>query len=817
MPSGDYDEEEFGDFLSKIEDVNKMVQGLKDGTVDPNELDVLKKEDKLKAEYAAADAKREAKKAKEKADAEAKQAERAAEVKRRAEYKEQNKEKLEELKQAYYFRKARRERWEEFRAQNKSRAFSDYYKGWSLFEEDPDEELFTDADAPAAVQDQSAFDAMAKDIEQRTKERKGMQAAGDKERERGNLAFKAMQYTEALAAYSRAIEHFKGDKVPCPPHFPWCHVACPPPHPTALGATCHRSRTPTARPRTSSYATSSRHSTTAAACSTSRSSSTPTLRSARLPRPSSKPMCAARRPISSWVGMRRRRRIWTVSNLPTSPRTSPRRSPAHLPERGPHSIPSHAPNSPCRDGPPLSPLPPYASCHALTPSPLSPSSCSAALDMAPDSEKAEIKRQMRALKDETAAAKAEAMALDDAEKAAATGDPTSTPGGGAKASRERVRELLDLVSALPSTLPLAPRGMPSSPHFPWRHVACPPHHTSLGATWQVRTASSDSIAELGSVLEAANGIQDADKMDGADAASARARAANAAMKRGQLEEKATKALDELTNLAQSSAACRIVLRQVLALPQALTISRLFSPSPAFSHLCAPSFANLPPPLLRSLPCLSPCRLLRSLQAGGIPTLLALLDSSKSKAVTAAADPPAGSIAKEGKAITAEAYGAARALWKVHVGKLLVFACTERKNQHEVHACGGTSQLLRELRKAVPLESPDAPAAAKEAKGGKGSQADAVLAATYAALAPQLRLLALCCVHETVAVEVRRLSSGEGTLERLLALLGPPDKAATVSPSQVCDLTPSHATLPQSPTFSHIRRLTRSSPTSPNIR
>ena len=33
---------------------------------------------------------------------------------------------------------------------------------------------------------------------------------------------------------------------------------------------------------------------------------------------------------------------------------------------------------------------------------------------------------------------------------------------------------------------LMTRGMPSSPHFPWCHVARPPHHTSLDATWQVR-------------------------------------------------------------------------------------------------------------------------------------------------------------------------------------------------------------------------------------------------------------------------------------------------------------------------------------------
>ena len=40
-----------------------------------------------------------------------------------------------------------------------------------------------------------------------------MQLACAKEREFGNVAFKACQYTEALAAYSRAIDHFKGDKT----------------------------------------------------------------------------------------------------------------------------------------------------------------------------------------------------------------------------------------------------------------------------------------------------------------------------------------------------------------------------------------------------------------------------------------------------------------------------------------------------------------------------------------------------------------------------------------------------------------------------
>jgi len=172
MPgSNDYDEEDFSDFLSKVEDINKTIKGLTDGSIDIDQLDKVaaEKEEKIRKETAAKEAKRAAKRAEEQAKIQKKVDER----KRLDEAKEANREKLQELKESYYLRKARREKWLEFRESNRSRAFSDYYKGWDLFEEDPDEELFGDPDNPAAVQDQGAFDAMAKDIEQRTEQRKG--------------------------------------------------------------------------------------------------------------------------------------------------------------------------------------------------------------------------------------------------------------------------------------------------------------------------------------------------------------------------------------------------------------------------------------------------------------------------------------------------------------------------------------------------------------------------------------------------------------------------------------------------------------------
>ena len=63
---------------------------------------------------------------------------------------------------------------------------------------------------------------------------------------------------------------------------------------------------------------------------------------------------------------------------------------------------------------------------------------------------------------------------------------------------------------------------------------------------------------------------------------------------------------------------------------------------------------------------------------------------------------------------------------------------------------------------------------KKKGGGKGELggAAAVEVATFAALAPQLRLLAVCSAHETVAAELCRLAHGEGATERVLYLLEP---------------------------------------------
>ena len=564
----DYDEDEFNDFLGKIEDVDSIIKGLAAGTVEPESLDVYKQEEKLKKEYAA----KEAKKAKAKAEAEAKAAAAAAERQKKEEFREANKEKLEELKQNYYLRKARRERWLEFREQNRSRAFSDYYKGWDLFEEDPDEELFQDQDNPAAVQDQAAFDAMAQDIEKRTKERQGSKAAGDKERERGNLAFKAGQYSEAVAAYTRAIDHFRGDKAA--------------------------------------------HSNRAAAHIKLRNFL------------SALDDCSRVFDIAMFLDNDHEHR----PPPPPVLKAYVRRAAAN------------------------SELGRYDDAAA---------DLATALAMAPENEKGEIKRQQKALKEETSAAKAEEKALAEHEKATSGGDG----GDGNKASRERVRELLD----------------------------------------SVRASAVESVAELSAILDAANMLEEAEKEGGEVAAEARARAANAALRRGKSEERAGKALEELTNLTRDSTACRIVLRQ----------------------------------------------------AGGIQTLLSLMDQTKMTppaAATAAAASENGEGEKTVAAATDEAAAAARALWTVHVGKLLCLACTERKNQLEVHMCGGTSQLLRELRKVVSLDTPD-----DEAK-------EAAIAASYASLAPQLLLLAMCCGHETVAAELRRLAAGEGTVERLLLLL-----------------------------------------------
>ena len=183
------DDDEYADFLKRVEDVGATIKGLKDGTVDVSQLDA--KEAKAKKEEADRQARRDAKKR----EAEEKAAASREAARKHEELKEANREKIEELKQDYYLRKAKRERWEAFRAENKSRGnTNDYYRGWDLFEDDPDEELFS-GDNPAAVQDQAAFDAMAKDVEERTARRKADKAAGAKEKEAGNAAFKEGQHS----------------------------------------------------------------------------------------------------------------------------------------------------------------------------------------------------------------------------------------------------------------------------------------------------------------------------------------------------------------------------------------------------------------------------------------------------------------------------------------------------------------------------------------------------------------------------------------------------------------------------------------------
>lgn len=204
-----YDDDEFAEFMSRVEEVSATIEGLKTGTVDAKSL-IFEDEKREREERERAE--RKARKAEE--------ARAAVEVRKQAaerheRLRDEKKDELEALKRDYYLKKAKRERWEAFRAEQHARAkgggFHDYYRGWDLFEEDPDEDLF-DGDNPAAVQDQAAFDAMAKDVEQRTNKRKAEKEAAAKEKERGNAAFKANQYSEALSAYSRAIEHFRGDK-----------------------------------------------------------------------------------------------------------------------------------------------------------------------------------------------------------------------------------------------------------------------------------------------------------------------------------------------------------------------------------------------------------------------------------------------------------------------------------------------------------------------------------------------------------------------------------------------------------------------------
>ncbi|KAJ1640294.1 hypothetical protein T492DRAFT_832259 [Pavlovales sp. CCMP2436] len=198
-------EDEFEDFLAKIENVSKTISGLKDGSIAPSNADEVS--DKIDADEVREREKREARrrlKIEERLVAEAGREDHEI-------LKVVHKDKVQELKLDYYHRKNRRERWEEYRRTHPSRTMD--YRGWELFEDDPDEDLWAheSGDKPQ-VQDQGAFDAMAKDCEERAAKRAGQRQAADAERERGNAALRAGQFSESLSRYDAAIGHDKGDK-----------------------------------------------------------------------------------------------------------------------------------------------------------------------------------------------------------------------------------------------------------------------------------------------------------------------------------------------------------------------------------------------------------------------------------------------------------------------------------------------------------------------------------------------------------------------------------------------------------------------------
>ena len=627
--SANYDPEEFEDFLSKVDDINKTIQGLADGTVDIDKID--KKDQEIKRQQDEKEAKKAAKRAEEQAKIQA----RIDERKRLDEYKEANREKLQELKEDYYLRKAKREKWLEFRESNRSRAFSDYYKGWDLFEEDPDEELFCNPDKPAAVQDQGAFDSMAKDIEERTKKRKADQAACAKEREAANLAFKAGQFSEAVAGYSRALEHFRGDK-------------------TAMSN------------RAAAHLKLRNFLSALDDCSRVMEIATFLDNDAQL-RPPPPPL------LKAYV----------------------RRASAQT-ELGRYTEAAE--------------------------------DLATALAMAPEAEKAEIKRQQKMLKEDVAAEKREA-AIEAAKGGGGSGGDEAT--ADRQQLRGQVRELLEELKTNAEASAAALDELIAAADA--IDVAAETGAAGAAGAAGASAALGAALADEGSQLASAAGGP-------ASVTDPRVRAANLAVSRQKSEAAAAKALNKLTELARDSAAARVCIRHAGGVKLLLGL---------LAKACAQS---------RKLAEAAGAK------EGG-------KDGKENRKKATKQGKGAEDIRRVGKEeAAAESYG-----WAGGLAKLLQHASLERRNQREFHLCGGTTQVLRELRKLVAPSAATGHANANEQAGASE--------AALGALAPQLRLLALCCEHETVSNEARRLASGEGAHERLLALMLP---AAEKADAKVAD-------------------------------
>jgi len=206
--AGAIDDDDFDEFLARVNEVDATIKGLNDGTIKPDEVDDT--EIKIQEAQEKQQRRKAALKAKQQAEVEEKQAEK----RKKEEYIEENyddlMEKVDKLKAERKLKEQARQRFGKWRDRNSKTMVTDY-KGWDLWEpdEDPDDDIYKDMPPP----DTPELRALEKDIEDRGKKKKAREAQAEKDKEAGNRAFKALQFSEALRHYDEAVENAKCCRV----------------------------------------------------------------------------------------------------------------------------------------------------------------------------------------------------------------------------------------------------------------------------------------------------------------------------------------------------------------------------------------------------------------------------------------------------------------------------------------------------------------------------------------------------------------------------------------------------------------------------
>jgi len=203
--------EDFDNFMDRVNEVDATIKGLASGDIAPEAVSVV--EDKVQ------EIKRrgEEKKQKEKDKFDAERAEKKAEEDKKKQYIEDNYDdlmaKVERMKAEREAKEDARKKFSKWRAKHaKKQGVSTDYTGWDLWEPDEDPEddpLYKDMPPP----DTPELRAFEKDITMRAEKRRERDRLAEQEKENGNRAFRAKQYSEARKCYDTAIGYKKDSRA----------------------------------------------------------------------------------------------------------------------------------------------------------------------------------------------------------------------------------------------------------------------------------------------------------------------------------------------------------------------------------------------------------------------------------------------------------------------------------------------------------------------------------------------------------------------------------------------------------------------------